>query len=562
MRIHDKLDALEGTEKGLIFVSRREVETRLSWAQLRKEARAVGAGLMEKGVQPGERVALVYRTGPDFFRAFFGCYYAGAVPTPLYPPVRLGRLESYHERTAGMLKDASAVLVLASTEIRKLLGRSIAQARPALGCTTLEQLPQVEARSTPPSPSNLGLVQFSSGTTRRPKPVALSHQAVVIQAQLILDAIHKAFPESDGKDWVGVSWLPLYHDMGLIGCIIPALLHNADLALIRPEDFIGRPALWLRALSKYKAIISTAPNFAYALCTQRISEEDMKGVDLSHWKVALNGAEAIQPSTLEAFTERFGAHGFRPEAPTPVYGLSEAALGVCFSDFNQVLRTLSHAEHGTLVSCGKPLPGFSIQIRDAQGVELAPGHRGAIWIQGPSLMEGYLDQPELTAKVLQNGWLNTGDLGLVDQGDLFVVGRATDLIILNGRNHAPDAIEIAVDGLPGLRRGCVAAVGFRPKGHPTDRLLIFVEEDPSTPPETLQTLSVRCESAILNAMQLRAKVLCLPAGTLPRTSSGKIRRREALEQFQEGTLLPPEKMGALKILGALWDSRKHMPKLQ
>jgi acyl-CoA synthetase (AMP-forming)/AMP-acid ligase II len=382
----------------------------------------------------------------------------------------------------------------------------------------------------------------------------------VIQAQLILDAIHRAFPESDGRDWTGVSWLPLYHDMGLIGCIIPALLHDADLALIRPEDFIGRPALWIRALSKYKAIISTAPNFAYALCTQRIADADLKGVDLSHWKVALNGAEAIQPDTLKAFAERFEPLGFRPEAPTPVYGLSEAALGVCFSDFNQVFRTLNHAEHGTLVSCGKPLPGFSVQIRDPQGAEVSTGRRGAIWIQGPSLMEGYLDQPELTAKVLENGWLNTGDLGLLDQGELFIVGRSTDLIILNGRNHAPDAIEIALDGLLGLRRGCVAAVGFRPEGEHTDRLLVFVEEDKIASADVLHSLEKRCESAILNTVQLRANVLRLPPGSLPRTSSGKIRRQEALLQFQAGTLLPPEKMGALKILGALWDSRKHMPK--
>jgi fatty-acyl-CoA synthase len=562
LRIHEKLDALEGTEKGLIFISRREVETRLSWTQLRIEAQLVGASLMEKGVLPGERVALVYRTEPDFFRAFFGCLYAGAVPTPLYPPVRLGRLESYHTRTAGMLTDASAVLVLTSTSIRKLLGLAVAEAKPHLGCLTLEQLPEATPRPCPISPSNLGLVQFSSGTTRRPKPVALSHNAILVQSQLILDSIHTAFPNQDGKDWMGVSWLPLYHDMGLIGCIIPALLHDADLALIRPEDFIGKPSLWLRALSKYKGIISTAPNFAYALCTQRISDSELEGVDLSHWRVALNGAEAIQPATLKAFADRFGPLGFRAEAPTPVYGLSEAALGVCFSDFTSQFRTLEHPEHGTLVSVGKPLPGFSVCIRTPEGTEASEGQRGPIWIQGPSLMEGYLDQPELTAKVMKDGWLNTGDLGLMDNGELFIVGRATDLIILNGRNHAPDAIEIAVDGLDGLRRGCMAAVGVRPEGHHTDTLLVFVEEDQSAKANVLESLPERCEHAILNAVQLQAKVISLPAGTLPRTSSGKIRRRETLEQFQAGTLLPPEKMGAIKILSALWESRKNMPKNQ
>jgi acyl-CoA synthetase (AMP-forming)/AMP-acid ligase II len=424
----------------------------------------------------------------------------------------------------------------------------------------MDQLGGGNPRSRPSSASELGLVQFSSGTTRRPKPVALSHTAILIQAQIIIDAIQAAFTERGGDNWCGVSWLPLYHDMGLIGCVFPALLHNADLILIRPEDFIGKPALWLRAMSRHRGIISTAPNFAFALCTQRIQDEELEGVDLSAWRVALNGAEAVQPATLKAFVDRFAAYGLRPEAPTPVYGLSEAALAVCFSDFKKPFRILEHHEHGPLICVGGPLPGFSVEIRGTNGVQMHAGRTGQIWIRGPSLMEGYLDQPELTAEVMQDGWLNTGDLGLMEEEELFVVGRATDVIILNGKNHAPEAIEAAVDGLDGLRRGCVAAVGLRREEEHTESLILFVEEDKRATESSLASLSSRCEDAVLKQLQLQAQVLPLPAGTLPRTSSGKIRRREALALYKADKLLPPEKMGALKILGAMWESRKYMPK--
>ena len=556
MTIWETLDAIERTDRGLIFVDRRERETRLEWVQLRQEARCVAASLQRKGVLPGERVALVYRTEPDFFRAFFGCLYAGAVPTPLYPPVRLGRLESYHQRTANMLTSADAVLVLASASIRKLLGRSIREAKPRHGCITLEQL----GKSSPieaPRTSALGLVQFSSGTTSQPKPVALSHRALLVQGQLILDQLAESFPESRASH-SGVSWLPLYHDMGLIGCVIPAMIHSTDLVLIRPEDFIGRPALWLRALSRHKAIISPAPNFAYGLCAQRIRDEELDGVDLSSWRVALNGAEAVQEHTLRSFSNRFSKFGFREEAMTPVYGLSEAALAVCFSDFKAPRKT-HQLEDGTKhISLGAPLPGFEVAIRDSQGSSVEEGESGRIWIRGPSLMEGYLNQPEATAEILVDGWLNTGDVGCLFGGELSVIGRAKDLIILNGKNHSPATIEASIVDLNGLRDGCVAAVGV-PHAD-SERLVLLVEHASQATPAEIEQLGPLCTQRILEDHSLQAETVVLKPGTLPRTSSGKIRRRAALTHLLNDSLLPPESMGPLKLLSALWDSRRSMPR--
>lgn len=559
MTIPALLDALEGSSKGLIFVNRREEETHLLWSTLRDEAQLVAGALIAQGVKTGERVGLVYRTEPDFFRAFFGCLYAGAVPTPLYPPVRLGRLEDYHQRTSRMLEDADAVLVLASPQIRKLLGRAIAGAQPRLGCQTLQQLNGQEKANRPADADALGLVQFSSGTTRQPKPVALSQKALLAQASAILTTMKASFADHE-VPWVGVSWLPLYHDMGLIGCVIPALIHDADLVLIRPEDFIGKPALWLRALSRHKGIISPAPNFAFGLCTQRIKEEDLEGVDLSYWRIAMNGAEAVQPSTLDAFLARFKPYGLREEAITPVYGLSEAALAVCFADFKTPYKCLENHERKGLVSVGRPLEGFEIEIRSEAGDTLDDGTEGLLWVKGPSLMEGYLNQAEHTAEVLQNGWLKTGDIALVNQGELYIVGRAKDLIILNGRNYAPDAIEAIVDGMPGIRRGCLAAVGWRKEGADSESLLLFVEHEKGASEQVLSDLGDACQKAILDAVQLQSHIAILSPGTLPRTSSGKIRRQEALNLYTKKSLLPPEKMGTFKLIGALWESRKHMPK--
>ena len=547
---------------GLRFLDRSERARWTGWAEIRDHARAVCGGLQTLGVQHGDRVALVFSTGRDFFAAFFGALLAGAVATPLYPPVRLGRLGEYLRRTARMLETTKASLVLADSRVKRILGEAVALARPRLGCRTLDELPRADGEPVPVAPSDLALVQFSSGTTVEPKPVALSHRGVVAQTEIL----NSFFRDTDEVRHSCVSWLPLYHDMGLIGCVFPALSREAALTLIGPELFVARPALWLRAISRYRATISPAPNFAYGLCVHRIADAELDGVDLSCWQTALNGAEPVAPSVLRAFVERFGRWGFPPAALTPVYGLSEAALAVTFSDVGAPFRCLRFdrdemARSGTarvvadgreIVSVGRAVPGFRLRIRDEAGREMPAGRVGRVWIQGPSLMEGYLDDPETTAGVLHDGWLDTGDLGFVHSSELFLTGRAKDVVILRGRNYAPDEIERAVDGLPGARTGCAVAASWLPEGAEGEVLTLFVEAARGATDDELAALPELCREAVLGAVGLGVdRVEVLAPGTLPRTSSGKLRRQEALRLYLAGELAPPEPVTPLRMAKAM-----------
>ncbi|HEV2852389.1 MAG TPA: fatty acyl-AMP ligase [Thermoanaerobaculia bacterium] len=560
------LDWLAGAgrhpEGGLRFLDRHERETWFGWAEVRERALAVSGGLQALGIRPGDRVALVFPTSIEFFESFFGALLAGAVPVPLYPPVRLGRMSEYLERTARMLERSGARLVLADSRVRRILGQAIAAAKPDLGCRTVADLPKAAAEPGPVDLSDLALVQFSSGTTVDPKPVALSHRAVAAQAGIL----NGFWRDTEELRHSCVSWLPLYHDMGLIGCVFPALARDATLTLIGPELFVARPALWLRALSRYRGTISPAPNFAYSLCVTRVSDAEMAGMDLSGWRTALNGAESVAPSVLRAFCDRFARWGFRPEALTPVYGLSEAALAVTFSDLDRPFRTgrfdredlsreglAREAPDGReIASVGRPVPGFRLRILDEAGNDLPEGRVGRVWIAGPSLMDGYLGDPDATARALRDGWLDTGDLGFLHEGELFLTGRAKDVVILRGRNYAPDEIERAVDGLPGVRSGCVVAASWLPEDAPGEVLAVFVETSRTATPEQREALPDACRAAVLGATGLAVdEVVPLKPGTLPRTSSGKLRRGEALRLHLAGEFASPEPVTPLRIAGAM-----------
>ncbi len=548
-------------ETGLRLVDRRERAQWAGWDDIHRSATEVAGGLQALGVETGQRVALIYPTGREFFDAFFGILLAGAVPVPLYPPVRLGRLDEYHSRTAAMLRAAGARLVLADRRVRRLLGRTISVARPPLGCLTLRALPRAGASPVTVGPSDLALVQFSSGTTVDPKPVALSQRAVMAHVR----TLNSFWPEEKGGVISGVSWLPLYHDMGLIGCVFPALERPAVLTLLGPEVFVVRPAVWLRTLSRYRAKISVAPNFAYGLCVDKIRDDELEGVDLSAWRIALNGAEPVAPAVLRAFQERFARWGFRPEALTPVYGLSEATLAVTFSALDQPFRSerfdrdrlamaglaTLDAEGVELVSVGRPLPRVEVEVRDAGGATL-DGEVGRVLVRGPSLMDGYLDRPEATARALRDGWLDTGDLGFLHDGELFLTGRAKDVVILRGRNYLPVEIEHAVESVDGFRRGCAVAASWLPEGAATERLMLFVEHRQDASASTIADMPEACSDAVLAATQLKPdEILLLEPGTLPRTSSGKLRRQETLRRHLAGELLPPERVTPLLITTAL-----------
>lgn len=533
---------------GLRYLDRHEVETRVDWPEVVARAARFAGGLRALGVRPGDAVALVLPTEPGFFDAFFGAWLAGAVPVPLYPPVRLGRLAEYHQRTAAMLAASRARVLVTHRRAWRILGETVARHRPELGCVEAETVtgaPLVD----PGGPDSLGLVQFSSGTTVDPKPVALSHANLYANTDTIGRWL---FDRDGGIDAVGVSWLPLYHDMGLIGCMGPAVLRPGVLTLIPPELFVARPGVWLRTLGRTGAVVSPAPNFAYALCVDRVTDEEMAGVDLSRWRYALNGAEPVAPETLRRFVTRFARWGFRPEALTPVYGLAEATLAVTFSSpdrpfhserFDRAALAAGEARPDPagveLVSVGTPLDGIAV---DAPVDAVGP-----VRVKGPSVMTGYLHQPERTAAVVRDGWLDTGDLGFLHQGELYITGRAKDVIILRGRNHAPHAIEQAVDAVEGVRAGCAAAVSHRPEGAETEQLVLFVEAKSEA-----ADLAERCREAVLDATGLLPDlVVLLEPGTLPRTSSGKIRRREALDRWLAGQLVPPEAVTPWMLAGAL-----------
>lgn len=529
---------------GLRFVDRREGEEWASWSQIRDAARPVAAALSGLGVRPGDRVALVYPTGRDFFHAFFGVVLAGAVPVPLEAPVRLGRRDEYHRRTAAMLAAAGARWVLTTGRLRALLAPTVAAA--GTRCLDLSELPASSGSSPrrPADPAALALVQFSSGTTVDPKPVALSHRALVAQARIL----NGFWPDRDGFHHSGVSWLPLHHDMGLIGCVLPALERPGVLTLLAPEVFVARPAKWLRALSRYRGTISAAPSFAYALCTEKIRDHELDGMDLGAWRIALTGAEPVAPEVLRRFQARFASWGFRPEALTPVYGLAEASLAVTFSDLARPFHARRFDRQGLaagdarpdpggleLVAVGRPVPGFEVRIADADGRFLPERRVGRVLTRGPSLMTGYLGQDAATARVLADGWLDTGDLGFLDAGELFLTGRAKDVVILRGRNHSPEDIERAAAGVAGVRDGAAVAVSYLPEDAAAEKLLVFVER--ARRAGDLAALPRVCAEAVLAATGLAAgEVHVLEPGTLPRTTSGKLRRHETLRRYLDGRL--------------------------
>ncbi len=554
--VTEMLAATARTALGLTFVDASEREVAMPWAEVYRRARCAAAGLRRLGVREGERVALLLPTSPGFMDAFFGAMLVGAVPVPLYPPVRLGRLEEYHRATARMLEVTGAAVVLTDSKVKLLLGASVAAARPRLGCRTVEEVSRGdEALEVLVRPEALGLIQFSSGSTVEPKPVALTHGALLAQVA----ALEAASPLPPGAPPVGVSWLPLYHDMGLIGCVLTALYYPGNLVLLPPEVFLARPGLWLRALSRHKGFISPAPNFAYGLCLKRVKDEELRGVDLSAWRHALNGAEPVALETLRRFAERFERYGFSPSALRPVYGLSEASLGVTFPPPGRGPRSLEVdgdvlAREGrvvegarALVSVGSPLAGFEVEVRDEAGQALPERRVGRVFARGPAVMAGYFGDAEATSRALSaDRWLDTGDLGFEADGELYLTGRAKDLVIIRGANHAPQAFEECLHGVEGVRVGCAVALGFTPEGSEDEALLVLAER--AGPEGEDAAMEERVRAAVVEGTGIRPHtVRMLAPGTLPRTSSGKLRRSEALRRFLSGELKPPKKVGAVGL---------------
>ena len=553
--VAEMLSAAARHPSGVTFLGLREQEFRLSWAEVESRARRAAGTLVARGVRAGDRVAIVLRTEPAFLDAFFGALHAGAVPVPLYPPVRLGRMDEYVEATARMLRVSGARAIVTSGSVARVIGRAVASAGTGLDLGVVEAsgLPDGPETSVPRAGGDLALVQFSSGSTVDPKPVALSHASLAAQVDSLVVLV------APTADDVLVSWLPLYHDMGLIGCLLGAVSYPGPLVLIPPEHFLARPALWLRAVARHRGTISAAPHFAYAYAADRVRDADLAGLSLASWRIALDGAEPVTTGALRRFADRFAPFGLDPGALMPVYGLSEAALAVTFSPSGRPplaervdpasLRSgqVTPGER-EVVSVGVPIPGVEVEVRGEDGDALPERRLGQIHVRGPSLMQGYLGDPAATSRALRDGWLDTGDLGFHAGGELFVHGRAKDVVIVRGANHAPEEFEACLGAIEGLRPGCAVAVGFLPDGGDGEALLLLVERTRAWRGDP-DALAEAVRETVSSRTGVRPHtVRILEPGTLPRTSSGKMRRGEALRRFQAGRLLPPRKVNVLSLM--------------
>ncbi len=500
--------------EGVRFLERSE-ERWVSYREVLESARVVAGGLRELGIDEGARVAVAVATGPSFYHAFFGVLAAGASPLSLPLPPRFGAGRSFREELCASVQAAKARLVLTDVP-----GRVRVEDVPVVA---LPELPHAAPLLVDRDADSLALVQLSSGTTGAPKAVPLTHRQILSNVRAIRDRILESYP-AERHDHGGVSWLPLYHDMGLVGAVLTALAEPAPLALMKPEEFVARPARWLQAISRTRATISAAPNFAYELAVDKARDEELEGVDLSSWLLALVGAEPITASTLSRFYERFRAYGLRREAFTPVYGLAEASLAVTFSDPGAPFTCRSfasdplaegraiEAEGGTgIVSSGRPLPGMEVEIADERGERLSSGRVGRVLVRGPSVTSEGLGP---------DGFLDTGDLGFFCEGELYLCGRSRDLLILRGQNYPPERIERALDGIPGLR--AVAAVSC------DGGLCLLAERSPEL---DLQRAIEEIRTRVLECCGVDPGVIFLSVGALPRTSSGKIRRQEAARLF-------------------------------
>jgi acyl-CoA synthetase (AMP-forming)/AMP-acid ligase II len=541
---------------GVTFVGLDEREAFLPWGAVVERARRAAGALADLGIEPGDRVAIVLRTEPAFLDAFLGAWLCGAVPVPLYPPVRLGRMEEYLAATARMLAVSGARAVVSAGGARRLLGAAVERAHPPLGCVDAARL-LAAAPAAPrlPAPGELGLVQFSSGSTVDPRPVALTHGAL----QAMVDALVVETAPDRARDAL-LCWLPLYHDMGLIGGLLGPATYPGPLVLIAPEHFLARPALWPRAMARHGATICAAPSFAYAYVADRVRPVDLAGLSLARWRLALDGAEPISASALRRFAGALAPHGFDARALRPVYGLSEAALAVTFArpgaspftvrevDPVRLARDGVVARGGrAVVSVGTPVSGVEVELRTPSGAPAGEGRLGRIWVRGPALMQGYLGDPAGTAAALQGGWLDTGDLGFVAGGELYLHGRAKDVVIVRGANHAPEEFEAPLVGVPGLRPGCAVALGRAAEGG-GEELWILAERARDAREDDDGALAAAAAAAVTGATGVAPRAVhVLAPGSLPRTSSGKLRRGEARRRLEAGTLDPPARVTPLRL---------------
>ncbi len=534
-------------------------EASFSFTAIERASARYGGALQALGLKKGDRVALVLPTNEDFVLCFFGAIRAGIVPVPIYPPLGLGQLQAYLDNTRHVVAKSGARALVTSSKIKRLLGTVQA------ACPALEEVVAIEGiRESMEAlkPEKIGMddlafLQFTSGSTSRPKGVALTHENLARNVKCIMDdGLHAR----DGD--IGVSWLPLYHDMGLIGFVLAPIFHRVPVVFLPPLLFLKRPVSWFQAISRHKGTIAFGPNFAYALCVKRIRERELAGLDLSSWRVAGCGAEPIRPETLDRFAAAFASVGFAKEALLPSYGMAESSLAVTFSELGEGVKTLAvdgevlYAESEAkivtgdderavrLVSCGREFPDHTVRIFDADDASserpLPDGKVGEIRIAGPSVMKGYWEDAERTRDAFAGPFLRTGDLGFVHDGRVYICGRSKEVVILNGRNYYPQDMEWEAGKVPGVRKGNVIAFGARdPRGTDRDRerVVVAFEAQEANSPEAAQALCQAVRKAVQEGMALTLDdVVVVVPGALPKTSSGKLQRAKTRELYEGGAL--------------------------
>jgi len=533
----------------------------ITCGELFARASAVAAELARRGISPGDTVAIMLPTCAEFFWTFAGILLAGAVPVPIYPPFRADRIEEYATRQAAILRNAEARLLVTFRQAEAVAKLLQPQVKSLRGVATAERLAASGGAPQPPAteirpvedaahrarPEDIAFLQYTSGSTGNPKGVVLTHANLVANVRSIAEYVGMH------DDDVVVSWLPLYHDMGLIGAWFVPLMTGIPLVVMSPLAFLSRPERWLRAIHEHRGTLSPAPNFAYELCVRKVSDREMENLDLSSWRAALNGAEPVRPETLKRFVEKFARCGFRREALLPVYGLAEASLGVAapamgagarvdrverakFENENRAIpATPNETNVLEFVSAGQPLPRMEIRVVDVKGRDAPERVAGQLLFRGPSATSGYYRNLEATRELVrEDGWLDSGDLAYIAEGELYITGRAKDVIIKGGRNLHPQEIEEIAGRVEGVRNGCVVAFGVPDEASGTERLVVTAEARDLTQRDRIAQEITQQISGSLGLPPDVVKIL--PMHSIPKTSSGKLRRTETRRLYLEGKL--------------------------
>jgi fatty-acyl-CoA synthase len=522
----------------------------IRYGNLYEKAQAVARGLQGLGLNPHETVAIMLPTCEGFFYAFLGVLLAGGLPVPIYPPFRPDRIEEYAKRESKILRNAEIRILISFTEALAL-NRIIRNFTPTLkAVVTVDELMKMDHPLTDVlvfSGDN-ALIQYTSGSTGDPKGVALTHDNLLANIRAIGQAI-----EIKPTD-VLVSWLPLYHDMGLIGAWLGSLYFGIPLTLMSPLSFLNHPERWLWAIHYHRATLSAGPNFAYELCVTKIDDAAIEGLDLSSWRLAFNGAEAIHPKTVKNFIRRFSAYGFKPESLYPVYGLAESSVALTFPPLNRQIRIDKVSrEHFNkdqqaipcapnekncieFVSCGKPLPNHEVKIMTVKGEELGERLVGHLRFRGPSAMKGYYRNLKASQAIHHDGWWESGDLAYKAQGEIYITGRMKDIIVKAGRNLYPQEIEEITGMVKGIRRGCVVAFGSVNAKTGTEQLIIVAETREERVAQQEKLIGQIIEQLVASIGEPPDRVILVPPKTIPKTSSGKLQRAKTKDLYLQGKL--------------------------